>query len=80
MSLYDYRKALELSVDDPPFYSFIMAAMLKGDTRSVALLRNAWPDVWEELERRYHSRLAMDGQGGALPEDLPPDAIREEEG
>lgn len=76
VSLYDYRKALELSADDPPFASLIMAAMLKGDTNNVRLLREAWPDLWAELDRRYHSRLAIetaDGKvlGGALPEDAP---------
>lgn len=78
MSLYDYRKALELAAEDPPFYSLIMAAMMKADTRNTVLLREAFPEVWMELDRRYHSRLAIEGAdgkllGGALPEDFPPE-------
>lgn len=76
MSLYDYRAALGLSKEDPPFASLIMAAMMKADTNNARLLREAWPEIWTELDRRYNSRLALetgDGKllGGALPEDLP---------
>lgn len=71
MSLYDWNVALRLSAADPPFYSLIMAAMLKADTTNQALLRQAWPDIWTEIEKRYHSRLALGDMRGALPEDAP---------
>ena len=63
MSLYDYRKAIEISLDDPPFYALIMAAMLKADTQNSARLRALWPEVWDECDARYHSA------GGYLPEE-----------
>lgn len=66
MSLIDYKVSQQISADDPPFYAIIMAAMRKADTDNLRRLKQAWPHVWEELERRYHS------PGGVLPEeDLP---------
>ena len=53
MSLYDYRVSQKISADDPPFYALIMAAMRKADTTNEYKLRAAWPDVWEELGKRY---------------------------
>ena len=73
MSFHSFRAALELSKDDPPFYALIMAAMLKADTTNLAKLKHAWPEIWIELDARYHSRLAVEINGellsGALPED-----------
>lgn len=71
MSLYDWKTAKELRDQDVPFYALIMAAMLKADTRNADLLVRAFPDTAAELERRYHSRLALNGIAGALPEDAP---------
>jgi len=65
MSLYDYRVSIHLAADDPPFYALIMAAMRKADTDDLEELRAAWPDVWDELCRRYKAG------GGRLPEDGP---------
>ena len=53
MSLHGYLYSLELSKDDPPFYALIMAAMRKADTINTAKLKATWPDVYEELEKRY---------------------------
>ena len=55
MSLYDYEVSKELSYKDYPFYALIMAAMRKADDTNGELLRKAFPLVWEELHRRYHS-------------------------
>jgi len=63
MSLYDYRYSIELSADDPPFHALIMAAMRKADTDNLERLKAAWPDVWDELCRRYKANF------GRLPED-----------
>ena len=63
MSLFDYRKAVDLYYKDTPFYSLIMAAMLKADDKNTALLKGAWPEVWGELDARYNAR------GGILDED-----------
>lgn len=65
MSLYDYRISQQLDREDYPFYALIMAAMRKADTTNVELLKAAWPEVWDELFRRYHA------PGGQLPEDKP---------
>lgn len=71
MSLYDWTTARVLRRDDTPFYSLIMAAMLKADPRNAAILREAFPEVWAEVQARYNSRLALHGLPGALPEDMP---------
>ena len=65
MSKYAYMKSREILADDPPFSALIMAAMRKGDTENVALLRAAWPEVWHELWTRYWSPGAlMPGEDG----------------
>lgn len=61
MSLYDYEVGRALSMQDPPFYAVIMAAMRQADTRNGELLREAFPDTWEELDARYRA------PGGLLP-------------
>lgn len=63
MSLYDYRESSELSKNDPGFYSLIMAAMRKADSRNIELLKSAWPETWQELYARYHA------PGGLLETD-----------
>ncbi len=61
MSLHDLKTATKIIEDDPPFYALIMAAMLKADSDNIRLLRNAWPQLWAELDTRYHT------PGGVLP-------------
>jgi hypothetical protein len=68
MSLYDYRAGMDLAAADPPFYSLIMAAMVRADMMNAARLRAAFPQTWIELDARY------DAPGGVLPQDgLPQD-------
>ena len=55
MSIYDYRQSVEVAKKDYPFYALIMAAMRQADSYNIAKLRAAWPDVWLELQDRYHS-------------------------
>ena len=55
MSHYDYKKACELFFEDIPFYAIIMAAFMKGDRTNLAKLKIAFPDVFEELNERYHT-------------------------
>lgn len=64
MSRYDYERSRVLELDDEPFYALIMAAMRKADDDNLRLLREAWPEVWDELYARYHS------PGGILASDL----------
>jgi len=55
VSYYDYRMASDLLRGNPPFYALIMAAMQRADTPNAAKLRAAWPEVWAELNARYHT-------------------------
>jgi hypothetical protein len=48
---------------DLPFYALIMTAMRQADTRNLAHLQRAWPQVWEELKLRYNA------PGGFLTEE-----------
>lgn len=63
MSRYDYEASKRIAAADWPFYALVMAAMRQADTENLAKLRAAWPEVWAELEQRYHA------PGGVLPGD-----------
>jgi len=63
MSFHDYQESRRISSGDTPFYALIMAAMRQADTANLALLREAFPGTWAELEARH------DAPGGALPGD-----------
>ena len=63
MSLFNYAASREIAAADPPFYALIMAAMREADTVNAALLREGWPEIWEELQARYNA------PGGVLPTD-----------
>jgi hypothetical protein len=63
LSYHDYLKGRELLLDDPPFYALIQAAMRRADDHNLEKLKVAFPEIWEELEARYHA------PGGMLPED-----------
>ena len=55
MSLYDYRAAIAIDSQHPPFYALIQAAMLKADTDNLDKLKAAWPEEWEDLSKRYNA-------------------------
>ena len=61
MSLYDYLESQNKELQTAPFYSLIMAAMRSADDMNSILLREAFPDIWEELDERYNA------PGGLLP-------------
>lgn len=63
MSYHEYLASQELSDTDPPFYALVMAAMRKADSRNIALLREAFPETWAELDARYNA------PGGRLPHE-----------
>jgi len=50
---HEFERALALWKADEPFYGLIMAAMLRADTENMEKLRAAFPDVHEELDKRY---------------------------
>lgn len=55
MSFHEYRASLAISAEDYPFYALIMAAMRQADTDNTERLREAFPQVYEELAARYHA-------------------------
>jgi|GEM_PF-1625367 len=55
MSLYDYRRSQQLEAEDVGFHALVMAAMRRADSTNLELLQMAWPDVWRELQARYHA-------------------------
>lgn len=63
MSLYDYTVSQDIAIEDHPFYALIMAAMRKADDYNAMLLRAAFPEVWDELSKRYSA------PGGLLKSD-----------
>jgi hypothetical protein len=64
MSLYDYKVSRQVTTKQYPFYSLVMAAMRRADDINMEKLKRAWPDVHEELTKRYNA------PGGELPEDF----------
>jgi hypothetical protein len=64
MSRFDYECSLEIARYDFPFYALIMAAMRQADTVNLECLKEAWPEIWRELNARYHA------PGGILPEEV----------
>jgi len=62
MSFHEYQASKHLVVDAPPFYALIMAAMRQADSKNTEKLKAAWPEVWDELKRRYHA------PGGVIPD------------
>ena len=61
MSYFDYIDSITAS--KYAFYTLIMAAMRNADTDNLEKLKDAFPRVWEELEKRY------DAPGGYLPNE-----------
>ena len=55
MSLYDYKKSLEISAEDPPFYALIMAAAQQADTSNLTLFEQVFPGTIEEVRARYNA-------------------------
>ena len=62
MSLYDYRKSQELRKQDHPFYALIMTAMWQADSNNAAILREAFPEVWDEMDERYAALGGLIGE------------------
>ena len=59
MSLDAYRYSLTIGHDDDLYYGLIMAAMRGADNDNAAKLQAAWPEVWAELQTRYHAPAGL---------------------
>ncbi len=68
MSHFDYEVSKRVNCEDFPFYALIMAAMRQADTTNLARLKQVFPDVWEELSRRYNAPGGLLGGEGGEPE------------
>ncbi len=55
MSYQTYRTAAKIAAEDYPFYALVQAAMRQADTDNQERLKNAFPDVWEDLQTRYNA-------------------------
>jgi len=55
MSIYDYEVSQKISQSNPPYYALIMAAMRKADSDNTLLLRIAYPELWNEMQKRYNA-------------------------
>ena len=53
MNLYDYERSKEIAAGDQTFTSLIMAAAWEADTQNFGRLKEAFPEIIEELERIY---------------------------
>jgi len=71
MSLYDYERSKAISAQNEPFYALIMATMRQADTDNLAKLKNAFPEIWEELAIRYNR------PAGLLPEEIEEERRKE---
>ena len=70
MARCDYLLSKELFEKDASFAALIMAAMRKADSSNLARLKEAWPEIWKELEARYNAR------GGWLSGEINDDGER----
>lgn len=62
---FEYQASRRIHGEDLPFYALIMAAMRGADEENLRRLKLGFPDVWDELEARYHA------PGGVLPGETP---------
>lgn len=62
---FEYEASRQIHNACPPFYALIMAAMRGADEENLRRLKLGFPDVWDELEARYHA------PGGLLAGETP---------
>ena len=61
MGIREYRESMSLA-GDGSFYGLLMAAMRNADTKNSEKLKTAFPEIYDELQKRYNA------PGGALNE------------
>ena len=55
MSLHEYEQSRVIAIEDFPFYAIVMAAMRQADSFNAQQLAEAFPDTYDELQKRYNS-------------------------
>jgi len=53
MSWFDYKASQVLEHEDYSFAALLMAAMRRADNDNLSKLKEAWPELWQELSERY---------------------------
>ena len=48
-----YKASMHIAAEGYSFYALLMAAMRGADTDNARKLKDAFPDVWSELQARY---------------------------
>lgn len=59
VSLFDYKRSRKLEAQGEPFAALIMVAMRQADTLNAERLRQAFPDIAEELQARYDAPAGL---------------------
>lgn len=59
LSFHAYHCAVKLNAQDHPFHALVAAAMMRADTKNEALLRWAFPEVWDTLRVRHNAPLGV---------------------
>ena len=62
MSLHDYGRSIHIEAQGHPFYALVMAAMRQADSDNADILREAFSEVWDELQERYHAPGGLIGE------------------
>jgi hypothetical protein len=58
--------AMAYKIDNDPFYALIMAAFRCADSDNMAKLERAFPEVLDQLKKRYNAGLGiLDGDNPA---------------
>jgi hypothetical protein len=65
VSHFDYQASKKIAMQDYPFHGIVMAAMRQADSKNLAKLKRAWPEVWADLDARYNA------PGGLLDDERP---------
>lgn len=71
MSLDDYYSGLAINSRSFTFNGIVQAAMRKADTDNLQKLKDAWPEIYTELQARHNA------PGGMLPDEIEPEEAKD---
>ena len=61
---YEYVQSLKIAAKGYGFYGLVAATMRQADTENLALLRTAFPGVWESLMQWRDKPIWYSGDAG----------------